>query len=142
MKPMQIFVDGKPVGFGTANFSISEQPEEETAEHWTGGYELTGTGTVQVNSREAQELMQMLSQPMRFDRKTIKKMFHAVTHHKQIWFDVVTEFKNGNIADGGIIVRTPLQLRFFLNKTHHIRIKYKIEEKKNNSYDRRNQKTD
>lgn len=88
---------------------------------------MKGTGTVQVNSREAQELMQMLSQPMRFDRKTIKKMFHAVTHHKQIWFDVVTEFKNGDIADGGIIVQTPHQLRFFLNKIHRIRTKYRIE---------------
>lgn len=71
IRPVQIFVDGKPAGFGTADFNISDQPEEETAEHWTGGYELTGTGTVQVNSWEAQELMQMLSQPMRFDRKTI-----------------------------------------------------------------------
>jgi hypothetical protein len=132
MKHFQVFVDGKPVGFGTADFSISDQPEEETAEHWTGGYELTGTGTVQVNSREAQELMQMLSQSIRFDRKTIKKMFHAVTHHKQIWFDVVTEFKNGTINDGGVIVQTPHELRFLLNKIYHIRTPYRIEERKKN----------
>lgn len=124
MKPFHVFVDGKPVGFGTADFSVFGKPEEETAELWKGDYEITGT--VQID-QEAQNLMQMLSQSMRFDRKTIKKMFHAVTHHKQIWFDVVTEFKNGAIADGGVIVRTPHQLRFFLNKIHRIRIKYKIE---------------
>lgn len=38
-------------------------------------------------------LMRMLSRSMRFDRKTLRRLFHAVTHHKQVWFDVVIDFR-------------------------------------------------
>ena len=74
-------------------------------------------------------LMRMLSRSMRFDRKTLRRLFHAVTHHKQVWFDVVIEFQSGSVDEGGFVAKTPHQLRFLLNKIHHIRTQYKISDR-------------
>lgn len=89
-------------------------------------YEITGEFLLK-ESPDA--LMRMLSRSMRFDRKTLRRLFHAVTHHKQVWFDVVIEFQDGNVDEGGSIVKTPHQLRFLLNKIHHIRTQYKISDR-------------
>lgn len=90
---------------------------------WPKGYEMQGECLIKD---DVDGLMWMLSRSMRFDRKTLRKLFHAVTHHKQVWFDVVVEFRDGTVDEGGLIVKTPRQLRFLLNKIRHIRTRYKI----------------
>jgi len=128
-----------PAGLGsTVYFGFPDKPalkcsgtvtldtDEDAKGPWPENYEITGECLL----RESPDaLMRMLSRSMRFDRKTLRKLFHAVTHHKQVWFDVVIEFQDGNVDDGGLIVKTPHQLRFLLNKIHHIRTKYKISDR-------------
>ena len=106
--------------------SVTLDTDEDTKWKQLESYEITGNCLIEDGS---DVLMRMLSQSMRFDRKTIRKLFYAVTHHKQVWFDVVVEFKNGAVDDGGLIVETPHQLRFLLNKIRHIRTPYKITDK-------------
>lgn len=93
---------------------------------WPENYEITGLCLLR---ERPDALMRMLSRSMRFDSKTLRKLFHAVTHHKQVWFDVVIEFSDGNVDEGGFVAKTPHQLRFLLNKIHHIRTKYKISDR-------------
>ena len=93
---------------------------------WPESYEMQGECLIKD---DVDGLMRMLSRSMRFDRKTLRRLFHAVTHHKQVWFDVVIEFHDGNVDEGGLVVKTPHQLRFLLNEIHHIRTKYKISDR-------------
>lgn len=107
--------------------TVTIDTDEDAKSPWSESYEITGECLL----RESPDaLMRMLSCSMRFDRKTLRRLFHAVTHHKQVWFDVVIEFQDGNVDEGGLIIKTPHQLRFLLNKIHHIRTKYKIEDRK------------
>lgn len=94
---------------------------------WPESYEMQGEYLIK---EDVDGLMRMLSRSMRFDRKTLRKLFHAVTHHKQVWFDVVIESQDGNVDECGLIVKTPHQLRFLLNKIHHIRTRYEISDRK------------
>lgn len=94
---------------------------------WPEGYDVQGECLIK---EDVDGLMRMLSRSMRFDRKTLRRLFHAVTHRKQVWFDVVVEFKDGSVDKGDLIVKTPHQLRFLLNKIHHIRTRYEIRERK------------
>ena len=128
-----------PAGLGnTVYFGIPDKPalkcsgtvtldtDEDAKGGWPESYEITGECLL----RESPDaLMRMLSRSMRFNRKTLRRLFHAVTHHKQVWFDVVIEFRDGTVDEGGLIVETPHQLRFLLNKIHHIRTRYEIRER-------------
>ena len=103
--------------------TVAIDTDEDAKGEWPKSYEITGECLL----RESPDaLMRMLSRSMRFDRKTLRRLLHAVTHHKQVWFDVVIEFQDGNVDECGLIVKTPHQLRFLLNKIHHIRTQYKI----------------
>lgn len=128
-----------PAGLGsTVYFCFPDKPslkcsgtvtidtDEDAKGPWPESYEITGECLL----RESPDaIVRMLSRSMRFDRKTLRRLFHAVTHHKQVWFDVVIEFRDGTVDEGGLIVETPHQLRFLLNKIHHIRTQYKISDR-------------
>ena len=128
-----------PAGLGsTVYFGFPDKPalkcsgtvtldtDEDATGEWPESYEITGECLL----RESPDaLMRMVSRSMRFDRKTLRKLFHAVTHHKQVRFDVVIEFQDGTVDEGGFVAKTPHQLRFLLNKIHHIRTRYKISER-------------
>jgi hypothetical protein len=106
--------------------TVTIDTDEGAKGPWPESYEITGECLL----RESPDaLMRMLSRPMRFDRRTLRRLFHAVTHHKQVWFDVVIEFQDGTVDEGGLIAKTPHQLRFLLNKIHHIRTRYKISDR-------------
>ena len=144
-KPTQLIANEEcqpaPAGLGsTVYFGFPDKPalecsgtvtldtDEDAKGGWPESYEITGECLL---SESPDALMRMLSRSMRFDRKTLRRLFHAVTHHKQVWFDVVIEFQDGNVDEGGLIVKTPHQLHFLLNKIHHIRTKYKISDREN-----------
>lgn len=107
--------------------SVTLDTDEDAKGGWPENYQITGNAL--FDGEVNREFMRMLAQSMRFDRKTLRRLFHAVTHHKQVWFDVVIEFKNGSFDEGGLIAKTPHQLRFLLNKIHHIRTPYKISDR-------------
>lgn len=125
--------DGKPVAvLPDCQVELTEEPlPEEAGDEWSHGFsmEWTGNCTVLAEPENIQQLMNRLSRSMRFDRKTLRRLFHAVTHRKQVWFDVVIEFGDGTIDEGGLIVRTPHELRFLLNKIRHIRTPYRISDR-------------
>ena len=122
---LQIFgQDGKPLAMlPDCQVELTEKPlPEGTTDEWSRGFsmEWTGNCTVLAEPENIQQLMNRLSRSMRF---------HAVTHRKQVWFDVVIEFGDGTFDEGGLVVRTPHQLRLLLNKIRHIRTPYKISDR-------------
>ena len=121
---ISIFCGGKKVASGISNepIHIPVIPAEDKP---TLDKTITGRGTVTIDAKGEKWFNDMM-QSFYFNRKEVKKMFHAVTHGQSVIFDVKAEMKDGSIKDGEVVCNRPRQLREFFRLTKHVKCTYRI----------------
>ena len=109
------------------HLSPTEEPEQEPSEWSPHGYEITGTLTT---TPEETEQFRKFIEDMKFSRKELRKMFHAVTHGGAIVFQSYfnAEYDNGETEEfvRNVYINRPRILRKMIAANRRFRFKYDI----------------
>ena len=109
------------------HLSPTEEPEQEPSDWSPHGYEITGTLTT---TPEESEQFRKIIESMKFNRKELRKMFHAVTHGGAIVFQSYfnTEYDNGETEEflRNVYINRPRILRKMIAANRRFRFKYDI----------------
>jgi hypothetical protein len=97
------------------HLSPTEEPEHEPSVWSPYGYEITGTLTT---TPEESEQFRKIIESMKFSRKELRKMFHAVTHGGAVVIQsyINAEYDNGETEEfvRNIYINRPSILRKFI----------------------------
>jgi hypothetical protein len=109
------------------HLSPTEEPEQEPSVWSPHSYEITGTLTT---TPEQSEQFLKLIESMKFSRKELRKMFHAVTHGGAIVFQSYfnTEYDNGETEEfvRNVYINRPRILRKLIAGNRGFRFSYDI----------------
>ena len=131
---IKIMVDDKPVGIakqGMLTCSIEDDGSTKDSGAWENPmrhtYEITGTMT--IPPEEAEQFRKFI-ESMKFSRKELRKMFHAVTHGGAIVFQSYfnAEYDNGETEEfvRNVYINRPRILRKMIAANRRFRFKYDI----------------
>lgn len=130
MSTIRIFTqDGQEIAAGISDtqLHISADPKEEETDWNPHGYEITGTMT--IPPEEAEHFRKFI-EDMKFSRKELRKMFHAVTHGGAIVFQsyINAEYDNGETEEfvRNVYINRPRILRKMIAANRRFRFKYDI----------------
>jgi hypothetical protein len=109
------------------HLSPTEEPEQEPSVWSPHSYEITGTMT--IPPEEAEHFRKFI-EDMKFSRKELRKMYHAVTHGGAIVFQSYTnvEYDNGETEEflRNVYINRPRILRKMIAANRRFRFKYDI----------------
>lgn len=109
------------------HLSPTEDPEHESSKWSPHGYEITGTLTT---TPEQSEQFRILIESMNFNRKELRKMFHAVTHGGAVVIQsyINAEYDNGETEEfvRNVYINRPSILRKLIAGYYGFRFKYDI----------------
>ena len=130
MNNFRIFTqDGQEIATGISDtqLHISADPKEEETDWNQHGYEITGTLTT---TPEESEQFRKIIESMKFSRKELRKMYHAVTHGGAIVFQSYfnAEYDNGETEEfvRNIYINRPRILRKMIAANRRFRFNYDI----------------
>ncbi len=109
------------------HLSPTEEPEQEPSEWSPHGYEITGTMT--IPPEEAEHFRKFI-EDMKFNRKELRRMFHAVTHGGAvvIYSYINAEYDNGETEEfvRNVYINRPSILRKIIAANRRFRFNYDI----------------
>ena len=105
------------------HLSPTEEPEQEPSVWSPHSYEITGTMT--IPPEEAEHFRKFI-EDMKFSRKELRKMFHAVTHGQAIVFVGHFNAEGNEPFEAPVCIDRPSVLRKALAIAHNTRFQYAI----------------
>jgi hypothetical protein len=109
------------------HLSPTEDPEQEPSVWSPHNYEITGTIT--IPPEEAEQFRKFI-EDMKFNRKELRKMFHAVTHGGSVVIQsyINAEYDNGETEEfvRNVYINRPSILRKIIAANLGFRFKYDI----------------
>ena len=129
---IRIFANGQEIASGIGEMTLTpsaEQQETEAPMDWNNppSFEITGIIT---NDGQVAELINDIIRRSKFNRKELRKMFHAVTHGGAIVFQSYfnAEYDNGETEEfvRNVYINRPRILRKMIAANRRFRFKYDI----------------